>query len=387
MMILYALLYVSSLYFGQAYSTSTVTTLPLFKAFPHLQGKILHLNLGTFPTPLLCNTHIPLPIKNILIKDDGVCAHRKSGIPFFGGNKVRKLEFILADAVARGARTLITFGRVGSNHAVASACYAQKLGLYCVCLLSHQEYSPIVERNLLLHTLYGTELYYFPTTQERNLAFYQTSVNCHHKDHVPPYIIPTGGSNYLGTLGFVNAVFELQEQLKTNSLEIPDYIYVPAGSFGTLAGLMLGIKLANLPIKIMGVCIEPVNKRETQESIKELIHATNLYLHKLDTTIPLFNWYTEDIMLEDQFAGKDYGAATSESEQACKLMLEHAGIILDQVYSAKCFAALQAHAQQGKLNNKTILFWNTFCAHDFSQELAHANPIMLPECFQQYIRY
>ena len=187
---------------------------PLFQTYPELQKSIPHLCLGSLPTPVerLTNLGAHLKIPALYIKRDDLSGAISTDnlSHLYGGNKVRKLEFLLADALAHDAKTILTFGCAGSNHAVATSVYASQLGLKCLCVLQSQPNSRIVRQNLLLHQVYNTRLCFCATRELRKI---QTL--CAWLDHKYtygdfPYIIPTGGSNPLGALGFVNAAFELQ---------------------------------------------------------------------------------------------------------------------------------------------------------------------------------
>ena len=240
---------------------SSVINRPLFDAFPQLRSKVSHVQLADLPTPIevLPNFAQHLGFTHIYIKRDDLTGKiLEGGSRLFGGNKIRKLEFLMADALFNGAQSVMTWGMSGSNHVVATAACADYLGLKCFAMLRAQHNSYTVRRNLALMNYYGAQLHMLTGKEIRDLAstyifFKEKSDNGSY-----PYFIPTGGSTPVGVLGYVNAAFELKEQIKKGVMPEPDRIYVAAGTFGTIAGLLLGAKLAGLKSKIIGVGIEPV---------------------------------------------------------------------------------------------------------------------------------
>ncbi len=303
----------------------------------------------------------------------------------YSGNKRRKLEFELAQALAQGARTVITFGYAGSFHAVATAEYAKRLGLNCICMLKPEINAHVVRSNLLMHLYNGTELHYSPNNQERKRATIDLWFD-YVKTHIDaPYIIPTGGSSARGTIGFVNAAFELKEQIDAGVLPMPDCIYVACGSVATTTGLLLGCKAANLPIKIIAVAIEPEDPNDPLiPQIEKLFGQTNALLHQTDPTFSIFTLGENDYEINRDFTGDDYGLYTREGNSAKKIFYETEGLKLDGSYTAKAAAALLHDLQSGKCDNKKVLFWNTYCAHDFSDRIKDLDYKKLPECFHCY---
>ncbi len=359
----------------------------LFTRYPLLVQSIPYINLGTFPTPIYTCDNLPLDghNTNLYIKDDGVCGKTLlDGTQLFGGNKVRKLEFALADALKQGATTVMTFGCVGSNHALAVTTYAKFLGLKSVCLLSDQPNSTVVQRNLLLQQLYNAELHFFPTGNQRKQGAYHQFFSCHNNTNSFPYVIPTGASYPLGVIGFVNAAFELLEQINEGIIPTPDYLYVAAGSLGTLSGLILGCRAANIQTKIIGVAVEPDIKEVYIQKTLELIKATNKYLHTCDPSFPLFKWNEHDVTITIDFSGPDYGVFTAEAQEAIGVLQKRENITLDGVYAGKAFAALLNHCEHGFLDNKTVLFWNTFCAERFEELIKTVDYKTLDVAFHRY---
>lgn len=336
-------------------SNKTISDLPLFKRYPALASSLPYINLGNYPTPIY-------QVKNInavelYIKDEGICGKRlENGTQLSGGNKGRKLEFALADAIKQNCSTVMTFSPVGSNHAATTTMYAALLGLKSICLLSHQPTSNIVRRNLLLQKYYDAELYFYKTRKLRSQAAIKHFVEHHAQQGEFPYVIPTGASYPLGTVGFVNAAFELYEQIQAGIVPEPDFIYVATGSHGTFAGLVLGCKVVGLKTKVIGVAIEPNNNNLQLKSTLSLVRTTNKYLHENDNSFPLFDWCEDDITINMDFTGQGYGISTPETQEAISFLKNNLNITLDHVYSGKAFAAVLNHIKNGFFDGKKILF-------------------------------
>jgi len=339
--------------------------IPLFALYPALKNNISYISLGTFPTPIqrLAVLEHMYGIKNCFIKQDAASGGISvNGAQLFGGNKVRKLEFLLADALHHNAKSVLTFGGIGSNHAVATATYAQQCGLRCYCMLTPQPDSIVVQRNLALMKNAHAEMIFSDNGIVRRQNTINIFVDSKKEYGDYPYFIPTGGSVALGAVGFVNAAFEFADQIKAGYLPEPDYIYVAAGSFGTAAGLSLGLKAAGINSQIIAVAIEPEKVTgSVVKAINTLFCKTNALLHDCDETFPLFQ-LADNVKVIHDFSGACYGLCTPEAANVIEIVKKYENITLDGTYTGKAFAALLAHAQIGMFDNKTVLFWNTFCA-------------------------
>lgn len=333
-------------------------SIPLFQQYASLSQEFAHISLGNFPTavePLPNNVHGKLYVKH----DD--C----SGI-LFGGNKVRKLEFLLADAQKKGFQKILTYGAAGSNHALATTIYAGLLGMQTYCMLTPQAPSRIVQRNLLLQHFYRAHLHYYDTIAERQAGVEAKKDHCLKKYGLELYTIPVGGSNELGALGFVNAAFELKEQIDQGLIPEPDYIYLPLGSRGTAAGLAVGLKAAGLKSHIIAVCVSPVKApNEFQQQFLDYMRRINLLLHEAAPEFTLYNPEEYAITIRHDYCGPRYGVTTTQIDNAIEDLHAHTTMRLDETYAGKAWAALYYDILQGVLTNKAVLFWNTFCAYDF----------------------
>ncbi|MCX5921815.1 MAG: pyridoxal-phosphate dependent enzyme [Candidatus Dependentiae bacterium] len=361
---------------------------PLLTHFSELSIKIPYVVLGDLPTPVqhLKRLGAHLGCNNMYSKRDDVTGIQlENGQRLFGGNKIRKLEFLLADALNNGAQSVMTFGCAGSNHAVATTVCADYLGLKSISMLKTQPNSHVVRRNLLLMDYYGSEIQFCPDSSVRGLCAMVTFFQQKSAFGVYPYVIPTGGSCPIGVLGFVNAVFELKEQIEQGLLPEPDRIYVAAGSFGTIAGLLLGVKAAGLKSQIIGVAVEPEEVLgEFKKMIIQLFHGTNKLLHESDSTFPLFDMTEQEVVLLMAHGGTEYGLFTQEAAEAIVLLKEQEGIILDGTYTGKAMAGLIADVTENNHHDDVILFWNTFYGDDYASVIKYTDYVKLPKALHHF---
>lgn len=352
------------------------STCILFEEFPELKKHFSYIQLAQLPTPVET-----IKVDNVdlfYIKRDDMTSD------IFGGNKVRKLEFLLADARARDVDTVMTFGCVASSHATATAIHAKNLGMHSILVLMPQKNSYMVHRNLLLNKKVNADMVLAMNKEVRAVKAPHAFFEHYSKTGEYPYVIPTGGSCPIGILGYVNAAFELKNQIKEGILQEPDIIYLPIGSCGTVAGLLLGLKAAGLKSKIMAISVVPNQNVAFTNKVNALISSTNELLHNADTTFPIIKYSKKDLEIRNDFAGTCYGVFTKEGQEAKEIFENELGIILDGVYSAKAAAALIDDINKGILKGKKVLFWNTFCGHDFSKIVENVSYKDLPEDFHNY---
>ena len=358
---------------------------PLFSDYPSLSKSLPCIELADLPTPISQLTNVESYYNKsckLFIKDDGLTGQIENGVRSFGGNKIRKLEFLLADARAHGAQSVMTYGCIGSNHVVATAVSSKKLGLRCIAQLSPQDVTHVVKRNMLLMGEHDTTMILNPHREIRSMQTICSYVQNIYKNGDIPYFIPTGGSCPIGIIGFVNAAFELKEQIKNGDMPEPDYIYVATGSCGTLVGLMLGARTAGLKSKIIGIAVEPNDPRNSfTTQVLSLLKQTNKLLHEKDPAFPLFEWHPKDVTIHLNFGGPDYGVITPEALQAIDFFQKKEGIGLDTTYTGKAAAGMLADIASGMLDNSVVLFWHTFCA-DVPEPQIEAS--MLSKPFHQF---
>ncbi len=342
---------------------------PLFTHYPELKGKIPWIALGSFPTRVHRLAH--LGFKNLWIKrEDG-------SSPLYGGNKVRKLEFTLADAMRQGKTRVVTMGGVGTNHGLATAVFCDHLGLECALLLFKQPVTHYVRQNMLLFQKYGARLTYKKSILQTGIAFYTTER--FFGDNA--YFLYAGGSSPLGTLGSVSALFELKRQVEEGKLPLPRYILCPLGSNGTMAGLSLGALLAGLETTVIGVRvgverIGPMGIANAQK-VRELMRRTHRLLKRHARSVPDVDIPPQRI-IHDYYGG-GYGLPTEKCLDAMKLMRRKERIALDPTYTAKTFAAVLDFARDPSRRNDTILYWHTYNSVDLSKEARLMDYRSLPE--------
>lgn len=360
----------------------TAFALPLFEAHPLLREKIAWVQLAQLPTPIkkLETLGSQLGARNLYAKQDNLTNS------FFGGNKVRKLEFLLGDALAKGYKGVATLGNYGSNHGCATAIHSHRLGLNCHLFLAPQYGTAYLRRNLLLDTYYGAHLHHID-----NLNNYQEDVSSVNelfkKEHgTDLYFIPLGGSNVIGDLGFVNAAFELREQVRQGILPMPDIIYITLSSCGTAAGLYAGCKAAGLPCKIVAVVIEPEEvEGEAVHNLSSLINQVDAFLTSLDPHFSSCAYDPEQITIEYNFKAVSYAQPDARTQSAINLLAKTEQIKLDGTYAGRTFTALLNHLQTDPtLKGKNILFWNTFCNGSFEEITRQVDYKTLPAEFHPY---
>jgi D-cysteine desulfhydrase len=374
----------------------TTKTLPLFEAYPTLQKNVPYVSLGTLPTPVqkLEKAGRLLNAPHLYVKrDDLTGALNEDGTRSVGGNKVRKLEFLLADALSHGAKSVMTFGCTGSNHVLATATYAPRIRLKAIGMLKPESNSHELREHVLMLKHLAVEIHYYQNGPElryysdngiRSLGAVMTWLEHKHSDGAYPYIIPTGGSTPLGTLGFVNAIFELKQQIQAGLMPEPDVIYVACGSNATTVGIMLGCKATGLKTKVVAITTEPEEDNEYIDGIPQLFKETNELLHKNDPTFPLFQLNDGDVTIDRRFCGPEYAVFTHEGMSAWALLKATENLKLDGVYTAKAFAAIVEDTKNQKINDKVVLFWNTFSSSDLSDAINKVNPSDLQPCLQAY---
>lgn len=362
---------------------------PLFTQFPFLRKEISYIQLGDLPTPIhkMSTLATLYNVPHLYIKRDDLTGQQlDNGERLFGGNKVRKLEFLLADALAYRAPSIITFGCAGSNHATATALYAQRLGLPCILMLKPQPNSYTVRRNLLLDLYSNAEMVYSPTNSLRAAAatFALTQEKLLYGKF--PYAFPTGGSNSRGALGYVNAAFELKEQILAGQMPEPTRIYMAINSAGTMGGLLLGIKAAGITTKVYGITVEPADEpNEFLNSVKKIFATTNKLLRDADPAFPLCTLEENDFTIIEDFCGTQYALFTPEATAAMQDMTIYEDITLDGVYTGKACACLLRDLQQGIIDeHEVVLFWNTYYGDTAEELINNLNYAELPQQFHKY---
>lgn len=353
--------------------------IPLFEQYPRLQDALPHAGLADLPTPVpqLARLGAELGVGRLYMKRDG-----QTGIPF-GGNKVRKLEFLLGEALRREATTVMTFGAAGSNHALATAIYARKLGLHSISMLTPQPNATYVRRNLLMSFAQdaGLRSYRDGKAARRGAAWLRWWGRLRRRG--PLMVIPPGGSTPVGATGYVNAALELKAQIDRRELPEPDRIYAPLGTAGTVAGLLVGLRAANLKAQVVAVQVAGLNFMPPGR-LEQLCAQTSAFLREADPSFPAFDWGDAGVTVVTDMLGPGYAKFTEEGVAAVARMMELEGIRLDGTYTGKTLAGLARDARDGALRDEVVLFWNTLNARDFSDAIAGLDYHLLPRPFHRY---
>jgi len=352
---------------------------PLFRDYPLLAERLPRVVLASLPTPVerLDQIGSDIGVKGLYIKRDDL-----SGA-VYGGNKVRKLEFIFGDILRSNAKEVITLGFAGSNHALATAIYAQQLGLRSTALLMPQVNAHYVRRNLLAGLHHKARFCHYSNLPLLCLGLVSQLIRGAFKQGVFPRVIPGGGSCPLGLVGYVNAALELKDQIIAGALPEPDRIYVPMGSMGTSAGLILGLKAAGLKSRVIPVRVIE-ERMASSKRMMHLIRETDSLLRQISPDFPQIEISEDDLGIRNDCLGEGYARFTEKGVRAAELMKAHAGIVMNGAYSAKAFSAILDDAGKGILKGKTVLFWNTYNSRDLSKFIAGVDYHELPRPFHSY---
>jgi len=317
--------------------------------------------LGYLPTPLVELRRLSkwLGGPAIFMKRDDL-----TGLGL-GGNKIRKLEFLLGEAIQQNCETVITGGAVQSNHCRQTAASAASVGLSChLALGGTKPENP--NGNLLLDYLFGAIIHWCGE-KRKGEELPEISAQLRSEGH-KTYIIPYGGSNPVGALGFVTAVAEVKEQLIAKSITI-DSIVFPSSSGGTHAGMVVGVDLYELKTKVIGIGIDQKDVTDnTYES--ELANLANLLADKLGIG---FKYEAQNFHVRKQYYGKGYGVMGDLEREAITIMAKYEGILLDPVYSGRAMGGLIDMIRKKEFSsNENVLFWHTGgtpALFDYAREL------------------
>ena len=267
------------------------------------------------------------------MKDDSHTA------PLWGGNKPRKLEWLIADAKRRGRRTLLTFGGLATNHGLATALYAREHGLECVLALLDQPVDEHVERQLERIHASGANVYL-----TRNKARTAAMLPWLMLRHGRAYFVPPGGSSPVGALGFVEAALELADQVRRGELPEPATVWCALGSGGTAAGLALGLRMAGLGTKVRAV------------HVNDGLKLTETTVLRLARRAPVGD-EVNDVEVVHGYLGAGYGHGTDAARRAIERAQETEALRLDPVYTGKTMAAVLDHMER---TDGPALYWHTY---------------------------
>jgi D-cysteine desulfhydrase len=304
--------------------------------------------LAQLPTPIerLDRLSGELGGPDLLIKRDDL-----TGLAL-GGNKARKLEFLVGQALEQGADTLVTAGAAQSNHCRQTAAAAAKAGLKCELILNSQK--PILQNgNLLLDELLGAKCHWIERPQfPVKLSELPEQLRAQGRK---PYVIGIGGSNGVGATGYVLAMIELEGQLRTIQHRL-DHIVFASSSGGTQAGMVLGAQLAGFGGQLHGVSVDKDNL-ECEAYEEEVAQIANECAQYIGSDIRLTK---QHIKVVYGYTGEGYGVVSNLEREAIRLMARNEGIILDPVYTGRAFGGLLDLIRKGAFKRgESVLFWHT----------------------------
>lgn len=310
-------------------------------------SRFLRLNSFHYPTPLQEMPHLKEYLNckpRLFVKRDDL-----TGLGL-GGNKVRKLDFLLAEAKARGANTLITCGGLQSNHCRQTAAMASQFGFACHLVLEGEE-PCFYQGNLLLDHLFGATLHFIGEDGDLDQEMERAAKKIE-KEGGDPYIIPLGGSNPLGTLGYVESALEAIKEANRLGIAI-DHAFLPTGSGGTQAGVALAARESSPKMQVHGISVSREEAKQ-RENVAELINGVYDLLGMEERA------EARHLSVYDSFIGKGYGHITSEGLAAIRLLAKKEGLLLDPVYTGKAMAGmLQLLKEEPFSLSQGLLFFHT----------------------------
>ena len=299
------------------------------------------LHFAHLPTPVESMPRVSASLQGprLLVKRDD-----QTGLAF-GGNKTRKLEYLLAEAREQGAFTIISAGAVQSNHCRQTVAAASRFGFDCILVL----FGDPPEKpagNHLLHYLLGAEVVY--TSREDIENKLEETFQKARLAGRKPYLIPYGGSNPTGAMGYVNAMLELAEQGVD-----PDWIVFPSSSAGTQAGMLVGARKSGFSGTILGISVdEPADV--LKERVADLATRTAAFIGEE------WRFSSDEVLVNDSYCSAGYGVMGDQEIEAIRLFAEREGLLLDPVYTGRAAAGLVDLIRGGYFEpSETVLFWHT----------------------------
>ncbi|MEV0293694.1 pyridoxal-phosphate dependent enzyme [Nocardia sp. NPDC050710] len=321
----------------------------LHRRFPGLADQLPFLRLGVAPTPV---RELALGTRNaVWCKDES--GYGSGG---WGGNKIRKLEWLLPEARRRGARTILTVGGTGTNWGLAVARYGREQGFETALALVDQPVDDHVLAQLRRLETSGATLH-FTHTKLRTILAAPWLLLRHMSGRTPPYLLPAGGSSPIGALGYVEVALELAAQVAAGELPEPARVVTAVGSGGTAAGLALGLRLAGLGTRVLGVVVNdslPLDAPHIAGLANRAAGVLRARGARCEVSVR-----PEDVTMVGDWLGPGYGHETPAAVTAQRLAAE-VGLELETVYTAKALAALVDLDARGELGDGPVLFLNTY---------------------------
>ena len=272
-----------------------------------------------------------------------------------GGNKTRKLEFSMGEALARDADTIITVGAVQSNHVRQTAAAAARLGMRCEVLLEHRVANPgdlyLHSGNVLLDRIFGANLREYPKGTDFDAVMNDIAREVREAGGTP-YLIPGGASNPVGALGYVGCAEELLQQCEQQDVAF-DHVVLASGSAGTHAGLAVGLRASGSDLPVLGIGVN-VPRPEQEAKVYELATATADHIDRPGCVT------REDIVADCSYVGPGYGEPTAGMNEAVLMLARYEGLLFDPVYSGKALAGMIDYVREGRFEKgQKIVFLHT----------------------------
>ena len=346
----------------------------LANAYPALAKRLDKLKFAELPTPVgECIVRLAGSERRISIKYDNLTSS------YYGGNKLRKLEYLLRRALAKNVDRVATFGTAASNHALATTLYAKQLDLPCICLTSHQVRTAAAAKTLRLLLENGAEIVRYGGSYHSRVETMRRHVQGRNV-----WLIPLGGSSWLGTVGYVNAGLELAAQVAALEVPAPDRIYIATGTMGSAAGLALGLALAGQKSEVQAVRVSPDNIMNRQR-LDRLMAKTVTMLNRVDATIPADLASRARIDVRHEFFGDGYAVSNAVTDAAVEFASDQLELQLEPTYTGKAMAALLHDLLRPEHDGKSMLFWNTYNSNPLPEpDEAAVDTDRLPAEFLRY---
>jgi len=351
----------------------------LFKIYPLLREKVPWIPLLTnSPTPVerLINLekYLNLDQGQIYIKRDD------KNHNIYGGNKLRKFEFIFANALKRKKKkAIVTYGGIGTHHGLASViiCSNYDPPIHCDLFLYKQPLTKQVQQSLLLFKYFGARMHLGKNDISTFVKAFFFWIFHRKYDFILPGGTPMfGRGTPLGTVGFIEAILELKEQIDNRVIPEPDIIVVAGGTTGTAAGLTAGCKLLGLKTKIFCVAVYKDFLANASNLIRNANKALK-YLHKADNSFPETKVSEDDFEMIKGYIGSGYGFRTLKGQEAIEIVFnlegKEKGFYLDTTYTGKAMAAMFDFLREEDYKSKIVLFWNTYNSNDLDKYLNDIN--------------
>ncbi len=332
-----------------------LNSLCLFEAYPALRQALPWTPIGRWPTPVTEARHFAERhgLRQLIVKREDL-SH-----PECGGNKVRGLEFLLADAQRRGAETLITYGVTGSHHICRTAWHAARLGMRTVAIVIKQPHAPYVDDHLAIARRIGADYRRaWLLTLPPKLAW-QILWPRRREDRHAAYFVPAGGTTPLSCMGHVNAGLELAEQVRSGVMPEPDHVYVALGSLGTAAGLLVGLRLAGMRTHIVGV-VTSHRWYATVGRWLRVARRVHAMMRRLDDRVADIQLDRRSVSVIRTALGRGYAHKTDESVRLAEAFEANEGIPLDTTYTAKALHGMMQMIDARGTRDAVHLFWNTY---------------------------